>query len=125
MRRQLLITFAGIVVLFLAALVIVWPANPGKYLPGGDALPKGSGVNLNLFGWQFDRGPFRLGLDLVGGTHLLLQADMSKVAAADQPGALSGVINVIERRVNAYGVSEPLVQAQGTDRVIVELPGVK
>ncbi len=125
MRKQLVLTFAGIVVLFLVALVVIWPGNPGRYIPGGDNLPKGSGVNINIGDFHFDRGPFKLGLDLVGGTHLLLQADMSKVAPADQANALSGVINVIERRINAYGVSEPIVQAQGTDRVIVELPGVK
>lgn len=82
-------------------------------------------MHVKVGDFQFDRPGFKLGLDLVGGTHLLLQADMSKVSAADRPGALSGVIQVIERRINAYGVSEPVVQAQGDDRVIVELPGVK
>jgi preprotein translocase subunit SecD len=125
MRRQIGLVFAGIVVLFVAALAIVWPGDPGKYIPGGAALPHGGGLHLDIGGLQFDRPSFRLGLDLVGGTHLLLQADMSKVDAKDQANALSGVINVIERRINAYGVSEPMVQAQGQDRVIVELPGVK
>jgi len=125
MRRQLILTFAGIVALAIVALVIIWPGNPGKYIPGGDVLPRGNGIHLKIGGWQFDRGPFKLGLDLVGGTHLLLQADMSKVAPADRAQALSGVMQVIQRRINAYGVSEPQIQAQGEDRVIVELPGVK
>ena len=125
MRRHVLLVFAGIVVLFMAAVAVVWPGDPGKYFPGGSALPHGAGVNLKIGGWQFDRPSFKLGLDLVGGTSLLLQADMSKVAPADQANALSGVIDVIQRRINAYGVSEPIIQAQGQDRVIVELPGVK
>ena len=50
---------------------------------------------------------------------------MSKVAPGDQANALQGVILVIQRRINALGVTEPLVQAQGQDHVIVELPGVK
>ncbi len=125
MRRSVLLTFAGIVILFLAALVIVWPGSPGRYLPGGDVLPRGGGLSLKIGDLQFDRTGFKLGLDLVGGTHLLLQADMSKVDARDRQSALSGVIRVMERRINAYGVSEPVIQAQGEDRVIVELPGVK
>jgi preprotein translocase subunit SecD len=125
MRRNLLITFFGIVALSVFALVTIWPHNPEKYLPFGAGLPQGEGIHIKIGSWEFDRGPFKLGLDLVGGTHLLLQADMSKVAPSDQQAALQGVINVIERRINAYGVSEPIVQAQGTDRVIVELPGVK
>lgn len=125
MRRSVLITFVGIVVLSVFSLVTIWPHNPEKYLPFGASLPQGQGIHIKIGGWEFDRGPFKLGLDLVGGTHLLLQADMSKVAPADRQAALQGVINVIERRINAYGVSEPIVQAQGDDRVIVELPGVK
>ncbi|MCL4369942.1 MAG: protein translocase subunit SecD [Chloroflexi bacterium] len=125
MRRNVLVTFFGIVVLSIFALVTIWPHNPDKYLPFGAGLPQGEGIHLKIGDWELDRGPFKLGLDLVGGTHLLLQADMSKVAKSDQPAALKGVINVIERRINAYGVSEPIVQAQGDDRVIVELPGVK
>ena len=125
MRRNVLVTFFGIVVLSIFALVTIWPHNPDKYLPFGAGLPQGEGIHLKIGDWELDRGSFKLGLDLVGGTHLLLQADMSKVAKSDQPAALKGVINVIERRINAYGVSEPIVQAQGDDRVIVELPGVK
>jgi preprotein translocase subunit SecD len=125
MRRNVLITFGVIVLLAVFSLVAVWPHNPEKYLPGGAALPQGNGIHVKIGDWEFDRGPFKLGLDLVGGTHLLLQADMSKVAAQDKPSALNGLIQVIGKRINQYGVSEPIIQAQGTDRVIVELPGVK
>jgi protein-export membrane protein SecD len=72
--------------------------------------------------------PFRLGLDLQGGTHLIYQADMSKVPSGDQVSALEGVRDVIEKRVNAFGVSEPLVQTNVSGdeyRVIVELAGIK
>lgn len=70
---------------------------------------------------------FRLGLDLQGGSHLEYEADMSKVPGADQASALAGVRDVIERRVNAFGVSEPLIQTStsgGHNRVIVELAGI-
>ncbi|MFH1193623.1 MAG: protein translocase subunit SecD [bacterium] len=71
---------------------------------------------------------FHLGLDLLGGTHLVYEADMSKIASKDQSDAIDGVRDVIERRVNALGVSEPLVQTNFSGdawRVVVDLAGVK
>lgn len=73
----------------------------------------------------------RLGLDLAGGTELIYRADTSGVTS-DKQGALNSLRDVIDRRVNAFGVAEPLVQLErsssvaGTpeDRLIVELPGV-
>ena len=116
---------AFIAILTLAALAVVWPQKPGNYIPGGDLLPGNPGIHLQLGNFRFDRQGTVLGLDLQGGTHLVLQADMSKAPGQDPDSVLKGVIQVLERRVNAYGVAEPLIQAQGSDRVIVELPGVK
>lgn len=75
-------------------------------------------------GLGFTETPFRLGLDLLGGTHLVYEADLSHLPEEERKDALGGVRDVIERRVNAYGVAEPLVQQVGDDRVIVELAGV-
>lgn len=69
--------------------------------------------------------PFHLGLDLLGGTHLLYQADLSQIDAGQRSDAMQGVRDVIERRVNLFGVSEPVVQVSGSDRLIVELAGIK
>lgn len=70
--------------------------------------------------------PFRLGLDLLGGTHLVYKADLSNLTK-DQSAtdSMEGVKDVIERRVNAFGVAEPLVQVEGRDRLVVELAGVQ
>lgn len=71
---------------------------------------------------------FRLGLDLQGGSSLIYQADMKAVPPGQERDSLEGVRDVIERRVNAFGVSEPLVQTSisgGNYRVIVELAGIK
>lgn len=76
------------------------------------------------------RYPFKLGLDLAGGTQLIYKADVSDVAAVDVDGAMSSLKDVIERRVNLFGVSEPVVQVEkaGTfskdNKLIVDLPGV-
>lgn len=72
--------------------------------------------------------PFVLGLDLQGGTHLEYEADVSKISDADRREALNGVRDVIERRVNTLGVSEPLIQttqAGSSWRVTVELAGIR
>ena len=72
--------------------------------------------------------PFKLGLDLQGGVHLTYKADLSAIKSAEAADAMEGLRDVIERRVNAFGVGEPLVQveksASGDQRLIVELPGV-
>ncbi|OGM99516.1 MAG: protein-export membrane protein SecD [Candidatus Yanofskybacteria bacterium RIFCSPHIGHO2_02_FULL_41_29] len=68
--------------------------------------------------------PFQLGLDLLGGTHLVYEADLSKVESADRADAMEGIRDVIERRVNFFGVSEPVVQVSADDRIIIELAGI-
>ena len=71
---------------------------------------------------------FKLGLDLQGGTHLVYKANTENVPEEDRGNALEGVRDVIERRVNFFGVSEPIVQTirSGDEhRIIVELAGVK
>jgi preprotein translocase subunit SecD len=68
------------------------------------------------------------GLDLQGGTQVVLAAKMDQIAPADRPDALESVKNVIQRRVDLFGVSEPVIQTSvmgDQHRIIVELPGVK
>lgn len=77
--------------------------------------------------WFGKENKLHLGLDLQGGTHLVYQADTSKIPAADKQSAVDGVKDVIEKRINIFGVSEPLVQTSKVGdnyRVIIELPGV-
>ena len=112
---------ALILVLTLLAGYVVWPQEPGNYIPDGGVLPGNPGIHLG----SFQRQGAKLGLDLQGGTALTLQADLSGVPADQQTDAMKGVLNVIERRVNAYGVAESEIQQQGNDRIIVQLPGVK
>ncbi|MEK7531445.1 MAG: protein translocase subunit SecD [Patescibacteria group bacterium] len=97
------------------------------------------GVFVGYFLFTSERGgfgsrfPFELGLDLKGGTHLLYKADVSKVSKSDKDSLMQSLRDTIERRVNIFGVSEPLVQVESggigseglEERLIVELPGVK
>jgi len=73
------------------------------------------------------RFPFKLGLDLAGGTQLIYQADTSSLKANQINDSMDTLRDVIERRTNLFGVSEPLVQVErsgSNHRLIVELPGV-
>ena len=68
----------------------------------------------------------RLGLDLKGGSQLLYQADLSmKAPNVTDSEAMASVIDKIQRRVDQYGVAEPVIQKLGADRILVQLPGVK
>ncbi len=109
-------------------------------------LPSSFPVKFSLFGRSFDFnfrrkdlnvswGNFnlkrnfdlKLGLDLAGGSHLVFEADLSKLPDSERKQAVESLKAVIERRVNLFGVSEPNIQVssfEGKKRVIVELPGV-
>ncbi len=75
--------------------------------------------------------PFKLGLDLSGGSYLVYRADVSKVPSADVADAMNSLRDIIERRVNLFGVSEPHVTTEIANlsgvreqRLVVELPGI-
>ncbi len=113
----------------LAALILIFAA----FLVGfyADIKVSFSTNNPYLVKVDIDHDRYRLGLDLNGGTHLVYKADTSKLSGADAADAMTALRDVIERRVNLFGVSEPLVQVEkggvtgnGEDRLIVELPGV-
>lgn len=72
---------------------------------------------------HFPNIPFRLGLDLQGGAHLIYQADLTEIEIAEREGIMEGLRDVIERRVDYFGVAEPRVEVKN-DRLIVELAGV-
>lgn len=111
LRKRVWLTFGAIL------LIVV--------LSGLVDYPKGPNIKIGSYTKELK---VRLGLDLQGGTHLVYNADTSQIAEKDKASALNGVRDVIERRVNAFGVSEPIVQTNqsgGQWRIIVELPGVK
>ncbi len=70
------------------------------------------------------RVPLKRGLDLQGGMHLELEIDASKQAVANKSEALDRALKVVRQRIDEFGVSEPVVQKAGDDRIIVELPGI-
>ena len=93
-----------------------------------------AGIGLGFFSYaDTTYFPFRFGLDLAGGTHLVYKADVSRVVPSEVKSSMESLRDVIERRVNLFGVSEPNVQTEvrggfftdtAEHRLIVELPGV-
>ncbi len=132
MKRASLQLFFLLIILTFGLIIIDLPQNyPLKFQIRNfkvDRVINPPVFNVNL-PWLKVRYAIRthLGLDLSGGTHLVLQANMKDVKPEERNSALDSVREVIERRVNFFGVSEPVVQsalAQGNYRIIVELPGI-
>ncbi len=104
MRRGTIYLLIFILVLFGFALWSVVPVSTKLLGPNG----------------------LRLGLDLKGGSQLLYEANLSKKdPSITDAEAMASVIDKIQRRVDLYGVTEPVIQKLGTDRISVQLPGVK
>ena len=115
MNRNLVILIA---IIFLTALAgfFVYP-HTNIFGVGAGPLTFGSKIS-----------PWRLGLDLVGGSHLVYEVDLSGVSSVDQASVLNGLRDIMENRVNLFGVSEPnivLSKSRGKSQIIVELAGIK
>lgn len=105
MRKQLSLKILTILIVFLASLYIAVPYHKPF-------------LNYEL----------KLGLDLVGGSYLVFEADTSAIQEGKKQEALESLRGVIESRVNLFGVSEPNIQLSSfekSDKIIVELPGIK
>jgi len=114
MRKKLRLGLQLLGVIIIAAAAF-WIAFPG-----------GSKIDLRSLKINFLREySVHLGLDLQGGSHLVYQADFGSIGDGDRRGALEAIRGTIERRVNSFGVSEPVVQTEGADKIVIELPGIK
>ena len=111
-KLKLYLSFVAILLLFAGASWI--------------AYPKGGRIDLTALKIKYTQVfKTRLGLDLQGGAHLVYQADFKDIKPQDRADALGAIRDVIERRVNNFGLAEPQVAVSGQDRIIIELPGIK
>lgn len=111
--RNRLLIIAGLVTL---SVFFLWPREITRRARGPDGRMRDT-VETRI--------PLKRGLDLQGGIHLALEIDQSRGAVADPSGALDRALTVIRSRVDEFGVSEPLVQKQGENRIVVELAGIR
>jgi len=124
--------FIWLIVLAVVLAVIDLPENIQIHLPWQKSSEhitvNPPTIDTTLFGIHIKKDfRTRLGLDLAGGTQLTLDTDMSAIAVSDRQDSLESAKQVIERRVNFFGVSEPVIQSAQSGssyRIIVELPGV-
>jgi preprotein translocase subunit SecD len=126
------ILLIGIIALAVLSAVIVWPSEPDRYLPDAIPWPEGKGIEMSVpsieggsFGMEtIERRAMSLGLDLRGGTRLVLEPE-ANVVVEDLDEALDGARDVIERRVDEFGVAESEVNRLGDNRLAVQLPGIE
>lgn len=130
MNRPRFIFFI-IIAITLTAAVISWPKTPVKINLGPvkvDLVLAHPKLDINIFGGAIKRDfEPKLGLDLQGGVDLTLKADVSEIPDGEKGNALEAAKEVIERRINALGATEPVVQTARVGdeyRIIVQLPGV-
>ena len=133
MKMRVIRLFFIIVATTLLAFLVAAPTLQYKTIRVASrefAVPVGvPKIEFSVFGKQYSTNlPFKKGLDIQGGMQVVLEADMSSVAEADRETALESAKAVIVRRVDLYGISEPVVQTarvSNSYRIIVELPGVE
>ena len=121
-RSMLVVIF--IVTLVAALFVYPQPYTNAKNAVNGFLASKGIKFQFP----DYPTRPFRFGLDIAGGTSLTYRADLGNTAPADQQSAMEGLKDVIERRVNLFGVQEPRIEiakAGNEWRLIVDLAGIK
>ena len=130
-HRSTLPLLIGITILTIVSMMVVWPGYPQKYLPDWIDYPEGPLTEAEPFdtalGWivKTDNEAMSLGLDLEGGTYVLTEADVSALpVGTDVDDAMDAAKDVIEDRINRFGVSETEVTREGKNRLAIQLPGV-
>ena len=130
-----------IIAIAAGAIYAIWPDEPERYLPDALAehLPSGSGLPPSIGALDLpcksdesndndssNCEGMTLGLDLQGGSRIVLEADVSgiNVTEEDIDSGLDAAKEIVESRINPFGVSESLVTRSGSNRLVVELPGV-
>src|SRR3989344_3872756 len=117
-----------LIIIIALTVIATYISLPSRFSILGKNIERPN-LNIKIGSFNFNKNfDTKLGLDLAGGSHLVFDADMSKIDGTRSKEALESVRDVIDRRVNLFGVSEPTVQTStfdGKNRIIVELPGVK
>lgn len=125
MRHDLRIRWIVVGVIVLGALWYLWPTYRLYTMSEADQARM---QETRPGDWDELQGnAIQLGLDLQGGMHLVLELDESErsFSGEEQTDAITRALEIIRNRVDQFGVSEPLIQKVGDDRIIVELPGIQ
>ena len=107
----------------LATALSVWYLFPSwrfYQLPAAQRSGPGSAPGMS----QLRKKAIHLGLDLQGGMHLVLEVDRSRMTAGAAKDAVDRAMEVLRSRIDQFGVAEPLIQREGEDRIVIQLPGL-
>jgi protein-export membrane protein SecD len=122
MRRKLTWIWAFIAVLLLGSAYVLWPT---LRIAGMNDAEQQAAERDDPAAWmKLKKKALKLGLDLRGGMRVVMQVDKSKLNAAEAADAVDRAKEIIRNRVDQFGVSEPVIQKQGADRIVIELPGI-
>ena len=123
MRRSQLYLIVLISFLVLASLYALYPSIKLWSMSEADREELRSTEPQDLI--SLEGKAIKLGLDLKGGMHVVLQVDQSKLSEDERKDAVDRALEIIRNRVDQFGVTEPLIHKQGGNRVVVELPGLQ
>ena len=121
-------TRINLIIIFLLAFFCFGLVSPGYFNRGVDFVNSHITKYVGITIPHIPKIPFRLGLDLQGGSHLVYEADLQNIEKKERKESMQGLRDIIERRVNLFGVDEPIVRIEEKGdrrRLIVELPGIK
>jgi SecD/SecF fusion protein len=112
-----------VILIVVAILLAVWHLYPTIKLNLLSAEAKEQMDPLALY--NLEKRTIKLGLDLRGGMHLVMEVDKSNLTPSEAEDALDRALEIIRNRIDEFGVAEPVIQKQGGERIIVELPGLQ
>ncbi len=110
----------------LVTAIAIWYLFPSfqfyanNYNRGAQQTAGGSDSKLA----ELRKKAIHLGLDLQGGMHLVLEVDRSHMSAAEGRDAVDRAMEILRQRIDQFGVAEPLIQKEGDDRIVIQLPGL-
>jgi protein-export membrane protein SecD len=112
-----------IIIIVAAILLAAWYLYPTVRLHTLSDLAKEQMDPKALY--NLEKKAIKLGLDLRGGMHLVMEVDKSNLTSSEAEDALDRALEIIRNRIDEFGVAEPIIQRQGDERIIIELPGLQ
>ena len=110
----------GVLLATALSIYYLFPSFRYYRIPVGERAPGSAAARLS----DLRRKAIHLGLDLQGGMHLVLEVDRSRMNEAEAKDAVERAMEVLRSRIDQFGVAEPLIQRQGENRIVIQLPGL-
>jgi protein-export membrane protein SecD len=123
MRKNETLRIVVILIALIVAAIFFYPTARLWLMSGEEKTAMADTDPIGLK--ELESSAIKLGLDLQGGMHIVLRVDASELSAAEASNARDRALEIIRNRVDKFGISEPQIMPQGTDYIVVELPGMQ